>query len=168
MYSENNPNTFEKTYGMTCPMVIIPCGIPTAGKSTWVKENLIGFVSVSRDDIREQMYGKYKKIPFTKQSEQMVTNIFDSRMSDAIARKRNIVLDNTHCKASYLNAAIQRFSGTGYKIVVIFFDIPIWKAYFRNWKRKLQTGKWIPPHVIKQMYKNYKKINKQDYAKYQA
>lgn len=163
-YDINNPNTFEKTYGMNVPEVIIPCGIPTAGKSTWIKNNIPTYKNISRDIIRLEVYGKnYKQ---NSDSEKMINHFFDIRLSDAIVRRQNIVLDNTHCKKSYLDAAIKRFEGTGYKIVVIFFDIPLWKAYLRNYKRKWQTGKWIPTKVIKSMYKNYKTINQKDYAKY--
>lgn len=147
------------------PKVVITVGIPTSGKTTWIKKNLLpeGFKSVSRDDIRVELCGKYKNIPFTKEFEQKVTTIFDNTLSDLMVRHKDIVLDNTHCKKGYIDAAIQKFKGTDYEIYVIFFDIPIWKAYLRNFKRGLLTGKWIPKKVIKQMLSNYKKINQNDY-----
>lgn len=163
-YDINNPNKSEVIYGMDVPTVVIPCGIPTSGKSTWIDRVIPTYTSISRDTIRYGMFGKdYKQ---NTEDEKLITHYFDVRVSVAIKNRRNIVLDNTHCKKSYLDAAIKRFEGTGYKIVVVFFDIPLWKAYLRNYKRKWMTGKWIPKHVIKQMYTNYKKINKNDYAAY--
>ena len=151
------------------PTVFITCGIPCSGKSTWIKNTLTpaGFKSISRDDIRLEMYKcKYSDIPFTPQSEHMITNVFDNRVTTAITKREDIVLDNTHCRSSYLKEAIYRFAGTDYKIYVVFFDIPIWKAYLRNIIRYIKEGKWIPKDVMKAMYKNYNKINQKDYDNY--
>jgi len=162
MYMDHN--AFENLYGTNVPTVIIMCGIPTSGKTTWIKKNLNFYNHISRDDIRKHLFGK-DYVP-SSGLERLVTLMFDRKVSKSIEDERNIVLDNTHCKVAYLNGAIKRFSGTGYKIEIVFFDIPLWKAYLRNYIRKWKTGKWIPLNVIKSMYKNYKKINKNDYVSY--
>jgi len=41
------------------------------------------------------------------------------------------------------------------------FDIPLWKAHYRNIMRYLKTGKWIPIKVMNSMYKNYKNLWKE-------
>jgi len=46
---------------------------------------------------------------------------------------------------------------------VKFIDVPLWKAYARNIWRNFKAGKWIPFNIIKAMYRNYNKINKDKY-----
>lgn len=145
-------------------------GIPCSGKSTFALQlKKIGYniEYISRDAIRLEMYnGDYRKITFSPISEQMVTNIYNGRLRAAIEAKKNIILDNTHCRSSYLKEAIYSFAGTNYKIYVKFFDIPVWKAYIRNVIRYIKERKWIPMKVLRAMDKNYKKINKNDYEQY--
>lgn len=156
------------------PNVIILCGIPTSGKSTWAKkfqsmqyypgDDFRSYRIVSRDVIREQCFKQPYQI--TKENENEVTRIFDKMITDCIKLKKPIILDNTHCKEAYLKAALKTFAGTGYAIKIKFFDLPLWKAYYRNIKRRLLTGKWIPVKVIKAMKTNYDKINRKNYDQY--
>lgn len=148
------------------PKVVILSGIPTSGKSTWARRTLKyeGFAFVSRDDIRMKLFGKnYKQ---NNVDERTVTKEFVESLDQYILERRDIVLDNTHAKEAYLDAAIKTFNNSGYEIYVIFFDISLWKAYLRNIIRKLMTGKWIPVKVIKAMYESYNRINKTKYASY--
>lgn len=158
------------------PTVIILCGIPTSGKSTWAdsyqKNEYIRYHGediripriISRDKIRLDTFGiKYKQ---NNKDEQLVTEIFDKMITLCIDNKLNIIIDNAHTVAKYLNASINRFKSTDYTINVKFFDIPLWLAYYRNITRRWRTGKWIPFNVIKRMKKNFKNLNKKDYAKY--
>lgn len=151
--------------------VIILCGIPTSGKSTWAtkltknapydRDDFRSYYILSRDQLRIDIYGKNYKP--TQEKEKFITGRFNSLLDKLIQYKRPIILDNTHCKESYLKEALKRFAGTGYIVRIKFFDIPLWKAYYRNIKRYLMTGKWIPVKVIKQMKANYDKINKKTY-----
>jgi predicted kinase len=154
--------------------VIIMCGIPTSGKSTWAKayqqmqyypgDDFRSFRIMSRDALRESIYGKDYKPSSDK--EKYITEVYNKIMNDCIRLKKPMILDNTHCKESYLKEALKRFEGTDYSVKIKFFDLPLWKAFVRNHKRKWQTGKFIPWNVIKAMKKNYDKINQTDYAKY--
>jgi predicted kinase len=158
---------WKECISVPIPKLVIMCGIPTAGKSTFTKKVLepAGFKVVSRDRIRLKLFGKNYK--HTKENEQLVTAEFDSQLTEHILFKRDIVLDNTHGRDAYIKAALLRFNKTNYEIHIKFFDIPLWKAYIRNVKRYLETGVWIPTKVLKQFYKNYKKIDKRDYEQYE-
>ena len=167
---EQHQMTYDNLY-FTMPTVTILCGIPTSGKSTWANEEwrksyelkgmIAGVRLISRDELRLRIYGKNYK-PSSKK-EKYITEVFDRTVTSSMLQKRDIILDNTHCKESYLKEALKRFENTGYKVQVKFFDLPLWKAYYRNIKRNLSTGKWIPMNVIKAMKKNYDKINKKNY-----
>lgn len=147
--------------------IIILCGIPAAGKSTWtknyIKNNSWSTYSISRDDIRDLLPQPYV---YTKDNENKVTRIFNNKLEHCIARGFDIVLDNCHCREKYIDELLNRpiFSlADKYNVYVKFFDIPLWKAYYRAIKRRIQTGKDIPLKVIRDMYKNYKKIDKNKY-----
>lgn len=141
-------------------------GIPCSGKSTYAEyeyvNDLLSF-SISRDDIRdiENLH------QYTKESENKVTEIFHKSMETYLRYLTDdliLILDNTHCKEKYIDNIINNYSN--YNIEVKFFDISLLKAHYRNIIRYFKTGKWIPIKVMNDMYKNYKKINKQKYAKY--
>lgn len=155
-------------------VLIILSGIPCAGKSTWVEENTLKFydqhrcpiITISRDAIREALFGQNYK--FSKQNEDAVTDEFYKQLGAAASFKSAIIIvDNTHCKETYIDKYLAIFRGMHetkkMKIYIKFFDIPLWKAYLRNIWRNFGTGKWIPPKVIKSMYRNYNKINRQKY-----
>lgn len=155
--------------------IIILVGIPCSGKSTWANmfkyaNAYIGYKTgvteiISRDSIRLQLFGKnYKQHG---EAEKRVTSTFNTLLHNRLSSHtcNIVVLDNTHCKESYISDIVYRYKDN-YNIRVKFFDIPLWKAHWRNITRYLTTGKWIPIKVINQMYKNYNKINKQRYAEY--
>jgi predicted kinase len=158
------------------PILIILCGIPTSGKSTWAKkyakksyfpgDDFRNFRILSRDEIRMDMYGKYKKVPFTRTSESIVTHTQQEYLRKYMENKFNIIIDNTHVKEEYIKELLNIFGGKGYMIKIKFFDIPLWKAYYRNVKRRILTGKNIPIKVLKNMKKSYDKINQKAYANY--
>lgn len=146
------------------PEIVVYCGIPNSGKSSVAKtmQEISPYVIISRDAIREVHFPK----PFiiNKENENEVTKIFDFQYNKSTKRYRDIILDNTHCKEAYLNAEIKR-KPEGYTLRIIFFDCPLWKAYIRNVLRWIMKGKFIPFEVIKQMKKNYDKIDKKKYSK---
>lgn len=157
------------------PIVYILVGIPTSGKSTFTEgltsDNHIwsfpgGKVHVvSRDTIRMAFFGaeKYSDYVFSKENEKEVTRWHEKLIQDAIAANESIIIDNTHCREKYIQEAIKKFEGTNYEIRVRFFDVPLWKAYLRNIKRRKKEGKHVPWKVLKDMKRNFKKINKQFY-----
>lgn len=154
--------------------VIITVGIPTSGKSTWAKnyqqmqyypgDDFRSFRIVSRDNLRESIYGKDYKPSSDK--EKYITQVFNKMIDDCIRAKKPMILDNTHCKEAYLKEALKRFEGTDYSVKIKFFDLPLWRAFIRNHKRRWETGKFIPWSVIKAMKKNYDKINQKNYERY--
>lgn len=159
--------------------IIVLCGIPTSGKTTW-RENFLKNHSyaraVSRDDIRDRLFGKdywkkqKEKLNYAYSrtaNERFVTEVFDRQVQSYLEdiNVQAIVLDNTHCQESYLDRIILKYEGK-VRVYINFFDISITKAYYRNIIRWLKTGKRIPVKVIKNMYDSYNDINKSRYEKY--
>lgn len=144
------------------PEIIVLCGIPCSGKSTWAKyQNEIHFRStISRDHYRcVEGDGKYK---FDYKLEDRVTEICNTFYKNYTSVCFDIIIDNTHCSEKYLDYEIKR-KPEGHTLRIIFFDCPLWKAYYRNVIRYFKTGKWIPFSVIRNMKRNYDKIDKKKY-----
>lgn len=145
--------------------ILILSGIPCSGKTTYAKklQKLSGYQIISRDDIRMRLFGKrYKQ---NSNGEFIVTREFEKLLFNAALADKDTILDNTFCKERYINEVLERcgvFKNA--QICIKFFDISLGVAYIRNVLRYLKTGKYIPRSVIKNMYKNYKKIKKEQYA----
>lgn len=149
--------------------IIILCGIPCSGKSTYAKSregyytfDEIKMSIVSRDTIREKRFGKdYKQNFFDEES---VSFMFDFQVKHYLDIGNYVILDNCHTKEKYLDEIINKYRG--YQIEIKFFNCSLIKAYYRNINRWMFTGKFIPFKVIKNMYRNYNKINRNKYDKY--
>jgi len=146
----------------TKPEIIILCGIPTSGKSTLRNELMSKkiYIPISRDDVRYGGWGKNYR--HSKGNEEIVTAICNGYFEESIKAKYNIIIDNTNCREKYLVDWIQRVP-ENYTYRVIFLDIPLWKAYYRNIMKWIDTGKWVPFKSINDMKRNYDKINRKKY-----
>lgn len=144
-------------------------GIPCSGKSTYsykrYSAGMNGVYDISRDSIRESSRF-LQPYTFSKRKEELVTDIFNKKilMYFELEDCTTLILDNTHCKEKYIDKIINKYAHENIKIK--FFDIPLWKAHYRNIVRYFNTGKWIPIKVMNTMYRNYNKINKKKYEKY--
>lgn len=146
--------------------LIILSGIPCSGKSTfavqekWERERyLLPTVILSRDDIRKRLNNN--KLIYDKGLEGDVTNEFWRLFSKHIKEEKSIIIDNTNCNPKYVREFIKNIPET-YNWQILWFDIPLWKAYYRNIKRLAREDKWIPFKVIRKFYKEYKQF-KTDY-----
>lgn len=143
--------------------VIILSGIPTSGKSTWAKrfqEFNPKVEIISKDIIRDHYFDK--PYLYHSSTEERVDEIFEEEVNKAISKGKSMILDNTHCKLSILIPLVLKFKLDGrYNIYLKFFRISKWKAYYRNIKRNLLTGKWVPKFYIDVMYRNLNKIDVQ-------
>jgi predicted kinase len=148
------------------PQLKILSGIPCSGKSTYIKTNCVGFEVISRDNIRDELFGKTYK-PHSKK-EDRITDVFMLQLLIQLDLKRNVVIDNTNVKEGYIDKFLNLMNENypQYNIEIIFFDISLFKAKVRNILRYLKTGKWIPMNVMDVMYRNYNKLNRNKYLKY--
>jgi len=143
------------------PKLTVLVGVPCSGKSTFCKKYPEKDV-ISRDAIRIVFFNK--PYFYTKENEDKVTRIQNELIRSSVNEKKDIIMDNTHCKEAYINEYFKKMP-EGYEIEVIFFNCPLWKLYIRNIWRYLWKGKWIPIKVIDNMFENYNKIDKKKYEK---
>lgn len=129
------------------------CGIPGAGKSTWIAKNkdfLTGTVEVvSRDDIRFSLLGKEDSY-FAKEDEVWAKFINDA--IESLKYNNNTILDATHLNPAS-RSKVFRALGNNLKNVeinVIYFDCPLEIALERNEGR--EGRKFVPRGGIRRMY----------------
>jgi predicted kinase len=133
--------------------ILILIGIPASGKSTWSKEYVLrhnDYIRVNRDDFRDML--KNSQLCENK-IEDMITELVYTTIEASLAKKLNVIVDNTNLKAKYLDAIIERFK---YQADIDFriFDVSLQKAVERDNSRTKKVGEG----VIKKMFKDYKTI----------
>jgi predicted kinase len=134
--------------------LIMLCGIPTAGKSTFSKNKKYkNYVRISSDDIldeiakqRETTYNAIfaKNIGFAQK-------LMMKNLRSAIEQGKNIIWDQTNITPKQRIEKLKMVPSDYYKVAV-WFMIPMKDALTRNLQRH---GKIIPPEVIQKMYHDF-------------
>lgn len=139
--------------------IIILVGISGSGKSTYAKyyvETHRDSVIISRDTIRmslfgfnEETYGDYYKDDI-KEREKIVTNFFNSQVRHALEKGLDVIVDNTHLQASYINAYKQFGVQLDLRIINVNVDVCI--------QRDFERTKSVGGDVVNKQYKAFKKL----------
>lgn len=127
-------------------------GAPCSGKTTKCSTLIGQWTVISRDDIRTRINGKYHHMD--PNTEHRVSDIFNKELQRAYQERQNIVIDTCGNKYKYINNYLSILKD--YKIIFVYFEEPLYKLVFRNIKRYLKTGKWVPIGVIFRMRKECK------------
>jgi len=132
------------------PKCIILSGAPLSGKSTWAVKQKLPIISCDRLRL-EYFGGEYK---FDPKIEKEIWEDFYYRLK---LFSEDFIVDNTNCKLGYINK-IKDNLYPDFEVEIVKFEVSLLKSYYRNIKRWIFTGKWIPFEVIKDMKKNYNKL----------
>lgn len=130
-------------------------GIPNSGKSSWAEKQ--GLPIISCDKIRTEIYGKDYKFSPWKENDVWDRFYHLLRIVSSL-EKESFIIDNTNCRYAYISKIKCIVEQYNFDIEVKKFPISLTKAYYRNIKRWILTGKYIPFKVIRNMQKNYKKL----------
>lgn len=134
--------------------LIMLCGIPTAGKSTFSKNpKYRNYVRISSDDILDQI-AKQKQTTYNAIFQKNIgfaQKLMMKQLRKAVEERRNIIWDQTNITPKQRMDKLKMIPGDYYKIAV-WFMIPMKDALTRNMKRE---GKIIPPEVIQRMYDEF-------------
>lgn len=132
--------------------IIILRGVPGSGKSTLAKEYVSkGYKKVGKDELRRMING----YSLDNADEDMIHSIQYKIIKTFMAFGRNIIIDNTHTKKSYITdltkdiVAINSTVDYDYEIEIVTLDTPLDECLKRNSKR---TTDKVPESVIKKMY----------------
>jgi predicted kinase len=130
--------------------VIICVGLPASGKSTWTKQKLLSdpsYVRVSRDEFRFML----RNTPMTEPKlEEMITTLVEKTIVQCLKKRMNVIVDNCHVKASYINPIVKLVEYMA-DVEYMVFDVPAKKCI----ERDLQREKSVGEAVILEMDKSF-------------
>lgn len=127
----------------------ITCGIPGSGKSTWAKRKVEeGWSWNSRDEIRFSLVAEHED--YFSCEEKVYDTFISNIQNDIYDGVEHIIADATHLNGRSRKQLLDRLTLNEYKVVYVYFDIPLEVAIERN---KLREGRArVPDTVIKKMY----------------
>lgn len=139
--------------------LIMLCGVPTCGKSTFASDGVRGidgfssFVILSTDNYIERKalkYGITYNEAFDKYSYD-ATKSLNEFLRFAVSFDKNIVWDQTNLTPKVRKKKLDKIP-EHYAKIAVWFDVSLEEAMIRNQKR---PGKVIPGHVLKSMYQSF-------------
>ena len=77
---------------MKQPTMYVMCGLPRAGKSTWIKENKADAIIISQDDVRKKIFGHQ----FVEEANMFVAAITEAMMTLILDQGKDVIIDATH------------------------------------------------------------------------
>jgi predicted kinase len=133
--------------------LVINRGIPGSGKSTYANKWVLSQTPdkprarVNRDDIRKQVYGVYFGHPI---DENVVTAIEYAMIRTLLSRGVSVIVDDCNIAKKYITAFTKIGWEFGADVRVNLINVELDVAIQRNQGRE----RFVPIHVIEQMYKN--------------
>lgn len=136
------------------PELIMLCGVPTSGKSTYSKSyKYRDYVRISSDDILDEIAKQegrtYNQV--FKKNIKLAIGAMNRMLQKAIKDERNILWDQTNLTAKQRREKLRLIPPT-YRKVAVWFFIPLKDALVRNTQRE---GKIIPPDVLMRMSEEF-------------
>lgn len=131
------------------PKAYILVGLPAAGKSTWISENLNSDVEiVSADNIKTELddYNPIVSEQWHEKSVEIAAELFKKHVDSG----KDVCLDGGGVNNSYTYSLAQYADGKYYDIIVVYFDTPAEVCIQRNEDRE----RYVPREVI--LYKSVK------------
>ncbi len=127
--------------------LIVMCGIPGAGKSTYVEKlREEGFEVICPDDIRAELTGD----PSDQSQNAKVFEIAYSRLENATEKGFDVVFDATNVSVK-ARKEVLKHCNTGYTRIAVAVCTSLDEALRRNCKRERK----VPEEVIRRMAANF-------------
>jgi len=135
------------------------CGLPRAGKSSWIKKNKKNSVIVSADEIRKEIFGHQ----FHQQANKFVFAIVEAMVAMLLKQGLDVIVDATHISESVRLPwlMIARRYNTEPIIVWVYADKDPDKNHEICQKRNKLSPKdeQLPETALRQMYIMFEEPN---------
>ena len=136
---------------MSKPKVIILCGLPCSGKSTFsCSSEYDNYIHLSTDAYIEQVAKLQNKTynDVWKHTIKEASKVFYGSMCIAATTNKNVLIDQTNLTVQTRKLKIDLFQN--HEPTIMFFNTPLELIKERN----CRPGKHIPDYVIESMYKS--------------
>lgn len=145
---------------MSKPKVILVCGPPCSGKSTWIKNNNVENLQVLSTDIWIEENAKSIQKTYTEVFDHFIQPAvcdLEARLKLFSNSRDSFIVDQTNLnKWSRKNKLI--YCEDYYKVAV-YFEVSLEVLLERN---KQREGKIVPEEVIRTMYNRYKRPTEEE------
>lgn len=133
--------------------LVINRGVPGSGKSTYAREWVltpgIRRTRVNRDDIRMQLYGVEFGVPI---EETTVTAVEHSMIRTMLELGISVIVDDCNIAQKYITTFTKIAREFDAVVRVNVVEVSLGTALERNSKRRDEGGRFVPEHVIVDMY----------------
>lgn len=102
-------------------------GIPGAGKSTWIKNNMPDLPVVSRDIIRAEigMCGDGEKCVGSSEEEEEVTRIERKKIKEYCSKRQSFIVDDTNTNKKFRKLMVDFLRENGARVVFVHLNTPL-------------------------------------------
>jgi len=117
----------------------VMCGISGSGKSSWITQNLKGFVVISLDEIRKELNGKRE----CQKSRGQVLQLAKNRLKAALAARQNVVWDATNIRKDFRKVLCDLGRDYHALITLVAFQVPEKILRENNRNRQYQVAEEV-------------------------
>lgn len=142
------------------PLLVVMVGPSCSGKSTLIRNQLVFSKTktetvVSRDTVREYLFGEYKM-----GEEGLVSKICNVQI-ESYLKFGDVYVDNTHLQWRYIKGYLEQYNDVADVYYHLMPLTSLDKLQERATTREVVTGKHIPKDVIEKMYHDYDKLREE-------
>jgi predicted kinase len=135
------------------PKAILLCGVPTSGKSSWVKNNP-GYIVISSDNIIEN-YAENVRLTYDEVFHDYINEAISlmlQQLKHAVENDQNIICDQTHLTPKVRKRKLKMIP-SHYGKIAVYFEIDKEEMLKRN--HNPDRTKIVPVDVLESMHGSY-------------
>lgn len=125
----------------TVTEAVVMCGMPGAGKDTWIQENLADWPVVSLDRLREEMGVE------AGDNQGAVVQAAKERAREYLRRREPFVWNATNLSRSLRGQVVQLLTAYGARVKLVYVEAPVTALFAQNRSR----DRVVPPAVMERL-----------------